>query len=96
MFESRVGMLVAGVVIGAAHLGVQPAVAQFPSEATRMVDVLGLPTRILELGLDARMAGQPVLVLQSGGQTPLEGWGDWPLLIARMAPVIAFDRPGIG
>ncbi len=72
------------------------AVAQLPSGSTRMVDVMGSPTRVLTLGLDDREDGQPVLFLHSGGGSPLEAWGDWVSTIARLAPVVAYDRPGLG
>lgn len=94
MSRSKTATLVAlcgpGLLIG------QVAEAQTSRGSTRMVDVLGTPTRVLEIGLEQRIAGQPVLVLQAGGGTGLEGWGDWPMMIAEMAPLVAFDRPGLG
>jgi len=61
-----------------------------------MVDVMGSPTRVLTMGLHDREDGQPVLFLHSGAGSPLESWGDWVSTIARLAPVVAYDRPGLG
>jgi pimeloyl-ACP methyl ester carboxylesterase len=61
-----------------------------------MVDVMGTPARVLTIGLDEREEGQPVLFLQSGAGAPLETWGEWLSVIARLAPVVAYDRPGLG
>ena len=72
------------------------AAAQFPSGSTRMVDVMGSPTRVLTIGLNDREEGQPVLFLHSGAGSPLEAWGGWASTIARLAPVVAYDRPGVG
>ena len=72
------------------------AAAQFPQDSTRVADVFGTPTRVLTLGLEHRGSGEPVLVLQSGAGTALEGWGDWPLALSEIAPVIGYDRPGLG
>ena len=61
-----------------------------------MVDVMGTPARVLTLGLDEREEGQPVLFLHGGAGSPLEAWGEWLSAIARLAPVVAYDRPGLG
>jgi pimeloyl-ACP methyl ester carboxylesterase len=85
-----------GVACGAGLLIGHAAEAQMSGGSTRMVDVLGTATRVLEIGLDHRTPGQPVVVLQAGGGTALEGWGDWPMMVAEMAPRVGFDRPGLG
>ena len=40
---------------------------EIPEGSTRIVDVLGSPTRVITLGLEARSPGEPVLVLFAGG-----------------------------
>lgn len=70
--------------------------AQFPEDSTESVDVFGSPTRVLTLGLERRSPGEPVILLQSGAGTALEGWGDWPLALSELAPVVGYDRPGLG
>lgn len=72
------------------------AQAQLPAESTRMIDVMGTPARVLTMRLDERQTGQPVLFLHGGAGSPLEAWGQWLSTIARLAPVVTFDRPGVG
>lgn len=72
------------------------AAGQLPEGSTRMVNVNGHPTRVLELGVEGRRSGEPVLVLFSGAGSPLETWGGWPSDVSNLAPVVAYDRPGIG
>lgn len=69
---------------------------QLLHDSTRLVEVFGTPTRVLALGLENRQPGEPVVLLQSGAGTALEGWGDWPLQLSELAPVVGYDRPGLG
>ncbi|MEJ2538581.1 MAG: hypothetical protein P8188_01140 [Gemmatimonadota bacterium] len=72
-------------------------VAQSADSSARIVETSEGPTNVLAIGLDERQPGQPVLVVQSGGGTPLEGtWAGWVSGLSAIAPVVAFDRPGIG
>jgi len=73
-----------------------PVSAQFPIDSIRTVDVLGTPTRILTIGLEQRAPGAPVIVLETGGLEPLETWGSWPLLLSELAPVVGYERAGLG
>lgn len=52
--------------------------------------------RIESAGLQDRAPGQPVLVFESGGGMALETWDLILTAVARDAPVLAYDRPGIG
>jgi len=61
-----------------------------------MVDVLGSPTKVLTLRLEEREEGEPILFLMGGGSAPMESWGGWLDMIAPLAPVVTYDRPGIG
>ncbi|MBT8397204.1 MAG: alpha/beta hydrolase, partial [Gemmatimonadetes bacterium] len=69
---------------------------EHPFSSARIVDVEGSATRVFTLGLEERQSGEPVLVLFSGGGSPLEAWGDWIGRISSVAPVVSYDRPGIG
>ena len=64
--------------------------------ATRTVTVDGRPMRVHVEGLDRRAPGAPVVVFESGAMNSLDVWG--PILgrVARMAPVVAYDRSGLG
>ncbi|MGE0159017.1 MAG: alpha/beta fold hydrolase [Gemmatimonadales bacterium] len=63
----------------------------------RVVQVEGNAVRVLTLGLDDRVRGEPVFVLQAGAGSVLESWDYLFMLeIAAWAPVVAYDRPGLG
>jgi len=85
-----------GAVLLAALMAHSSAAGQLPAGSTRIVNVNGHPTRVLELGVEERGANDPVLVLFSGAGSPLETWGGWPSEVSDLAPVVAYDRPGIG
>ena len=72
------------------------AEAQGAEDATHMVEVFGTPTRVLTLGLEDREPGEPVILLQAGAGAALAGWGEWPVVLSGLAPVIGYDRPGLG
>ena len=70
--------------------------AQTEPLPTRMISVEGVQMRVLTAGLNERRPGQPVVVLEAGADTDLETWK--PILpeTARLAPVVAYDRRGLG
>jgi pimeloyl-ACP methyl ester carboxylesterase len=63
---------------------------------TRSVDVDGRPMRVWTAGLETRREGQPVIVLESGAGAGLESWTPVFDELAKVAPVIAYDRRGTG
>jgi pimeloyl-ACP methyl ester carboxylesterase len=63
---------------------------------TRMVEVDGRPVRVQTGGWHHRENGRPIVVLQSGMGTPLDTWRPIIGRIAEFAPVVAYDRAGIG
>lgn len=48
------------------------------------------------LGLDNRKEGQPVVVFESGHGTPMDNWDKVLEGVVKLAPLITYDRPGIG
>ena len=70
--------------------------AQLPDGSTRMINVRDSATRVLTLALENREEGQPVLFLHAGAGAALESWGEFIFSISDLAPVVAYDRPGIG
>ena len=72
-----------------------PALAQNAS-STRMVNVAGVDIRVWTEGLDRRQPGTPVVVLEAGAGNGLETWRPVFADIAKRAPVVAYDRPGLG
>ena len=48
------------------------------------------------IGIENRKAGQPVIVFQSGLGTPMGNWDKILKGVSDFAPLITYDRPGIG
>lgn len=67
-----------------------------PAAGIAMVEVAGHAMRVRTANLGGRRPGQPIVVLESGSVSPIENWN--PILdqIAAIAPVVAYDRRGIG
>ena len=85
----RAPIVVVLMLVGSA----MPIVAQ-----AKVSDVLvsGSRVRVLLQGLETRSSKHPVFVLQAGAGSPLEAWGDLPDSLSALAPVVAYDRPGLG
>lgn len=48
------------------------------------------------IGLENRKEGQPVVVFESGLGTPMDHWDKILPGVAELAPLVTYDRPGIG
>jgi pimeloyl-ACP methyl ester carboxylesterase len=70
--------------------------SQTASLATRMIAVDGLQMRVATAGLEQRKAGGPVVVLEAGSDAVLETWEPVFADISKRAPVVAYDRRGLG
>src|SRR5687768_7657012 len=66
------------------------------SGQTRFITIDGTKIQIQTKGIENRTPGQPVVVFESGLGTPLGNWDTIFDEVARQAPVVAYDRPGIG
>jgi pimeloyl-ACP methyl ester carboxylesterase len=83
-------------------LGLLPCVllgaagAQTAAPPTRLITIEGGPMRVWTAGLEQRGAGQPVVVLEAGAGEGLDTWRPVFPEIAKMLPVVAYDRRGIG
>ncbi|MEM9848154.1 MAG: alpha/beta hydrolase [Bacteroidota bacterium] len=62
----------------------------------RFVKVDSAELWVNTIGLEDRQADQAVLVLESGLGTPMGHWDSILDGIAELAPVVVYDRPGIG
>jgi pimeloyl-ACP methyl ester carboxylesterase len=82
------------LVFGVVTLIASPAFSQPASP--QIVDVDGRPMRVLTSGLAARRSGQAVVILEAGAGEGLDNWRPAFADIARVAPVIAYDRRGVG
>jgi pimeloyl-ACP methyl ester carboxylesterase len=67
-----------------------------PQVETRSVEINGLPMRVQTAGWHHRARGQPIVVLENGAGAPVEAWQPVLAAIAEFAPVVAYDRAGIG
>ncbi len=87
-------MVLAGAGAGTVAAQVRPPPAD--PGTVRMVEVDGSIVRVQALGLEERAPGQPVVVFEAGSTNPLEVWTHVLPEIAGSAPVIAYDRAGLG
>ena len=79
------------LVSPAAHAQQNPAL---PGVTTIALD--GRAVRVQTIGLQDRRPGQPVVVFEAGATNSLEVWGGILPQVASMAPVVAYDRAGLG
>jgi pimeloyl-ACP methyl ester carboxylesterase len=48
------------------------------------------------IGIENRKKGQPVVVFESGLGTPMDNWDKVLTGVSALAPLVTYDRPGIG
>lgn len=94
MPETRVASVWLPIMLAAALF--DPCMVAAQQSSPRMVEVEGRQVRGMTGGLEHLERGQHVVVLESGAGTPLENWAGIFADIASFAPVIAYDRSGIG
>lgn len=63
---------------------------------TRLVQLRGRQVRVQVAGLDTRRASTPVVIFEAGASNSLDVWGNIVRAVAAEAPVIAYDRAGLG
>ena len=61
-----------------------------------MIELDGRAVRVQAIGLESRRPGAPVVVFEAGATNSLEVWGGILPQVASMAPVVAYDRAGLG
>lgn len=76
----------------------QDSQAQMPDTVKRlqMVEVDGYQVRVQSAGLGTRKEGSPVVILEGGLSNSLEVWNRIFSQVAIVAPVLAYDRAGMG
>lgn len=79
-------------VLAVAQAGGQQA----PAPSNRFVAVDGHAMRVHVAGLDNRKAGRPIVVFEAGATNSLEVWSSILPQVAAIAPVVAYDRAGLG
>ena len=60
------------------------------------VPIDGVKIKIKSIGLEKRTDSQPLVIFESGLGTPMGNWDKVLSGVAKMAPILAYDRPGIG
>ena len=93
------GVVMRWAVLAAVTLVVTPGLyaQQSPALAgVRMIDLDGRAVRVQAIGLQDRRPGTPVIVFEAGASNSLEVWRGILPQIASMAPVVAYDRAGLG
>ena len=79
-------------------VGVAPPAApqSAPALASRIVAIDGRAMRAQVAGLEGRRAGAPIVVFESGALQFSDNWGRILGAVAVDAPVVAYDRAGLG
>ena len=88
-----------GAVVAAVALFASVSAYAQPNPAlpgVRMIELDGRPLRVQTIGLQDRRPGAPVIVFEAGASNSLEIWGGIVPRVASMAPVVAYDRAGLG
>jgi pimeloyl-ACP methyl ester carboxylesterase len=70
--------------------------AQSATQTPRIVTMDGGAMRVVTAGFEHRKTGQPVVILEAGAGEGLDNWTPVFAQIAPIAPVLAYDRRGIG
>ena len=86
-------------VVAAVTLVVSPSsyAQQNPAlPGVQMIELDGRAVRVQTIGLEDRRPGAPVIVFEAGASNSLEIWGGLLPRVASMAPVVAYDRAGLG
>lgn len=86
-------------LLAAATLAVSPCAHAQQNPAppgVTMIELDGRAVRVQALGLQDRRPGTPVVVFEAGATNSLEIWGGIVAQVASMAPVVAYDRAGLG
>lgn len=73
-----------------------PGIAQVSRIQTRVIDVGGFVMRVQTSGLDERQADKPIVVFEAGATNSLDIWDRVLREVAGIAPVVAYDRSGLG
>src|SRR5688572_30606917 len=85
---------VLSIALGAALS--QNAVLAQGEFSTRMVEIENRMVRVVTAGIEEREQGQPVVIFASGSGSAIESWNGLLPAVIEFAPVLAYDRPGIG
>ena len=87
-----------GGVLALVMVSSTPAIAQSTTDSARTTIVVldGRPVRVQAAGLERRKPGSPVVVIEAGAANSLDSWRAVLPHVATVAPVVAYDRAGLG
>lgn len=77
-------------------LGVVAKASVLSGQEMKPVVIDGLTVRTSTAGLDARGQVEPVVVFEAGAGSRIETWASILAEVAEFAPLVAYDRAGIG
>ncbi len=77
-------------------LGLSLLLNTYAYSQKRFVEVDSSRIWINTIGTDNRNEGQPIIVFESGYGTPMDNWDVVLEGISELAPLVTYDRPGIG
>ncbi|AQG81128.1 alpha/beta fold hydrolase [Spirosoma montaniterrae] len=63
---------------------------------SQKITIDGTQIAVQVSGLETRKQNEPVIVFESGFGTPMQHWNPIFNQVSKIAPVVAYDRPGIG
>jgi pimeloyl-ACP methyl ester carboxylesterase len=66
------------------------------SSQKRFISIDGTKVWINTIGTEEREENQPVVVFESGHGTPMDNWDSILEGTAKLAPILTYDRPGVG
>ena len=70
--------------------------SQAADPGPRLITVAGVQMRVWTAGIDQRKPGTPVIALEAGAGAQLETWTPIFNELAKLGPVVAYDRLGLG
>jgi len=62
----------------------------------RFINVDSSKIWVNTIGIENRKEGQPIIVFESGYGTPMDNWDKVLEGVSKLAPLVTYDRPGIG
>lgn len=62
----------------------------------QLINIDGLDINVNVIGLENRTKDQPVIVFESGHGVPMDNWDRVLEGVAELAPLMTYERPGIG
>ena len=92
----RLRHLFCALAVCAASASPATARQRADSASTKSIVINGRPVRVQVAGLERRTRGSPIVVFEAGATNSLDVWRAVVPQVAAVAPVVAYDRAGLG